>query len=770
MREYVSEPLIDVFDPRHNARQIAKELTLLEDHLRHPPQHCPDCVRKHILKAEAYADEAISLDTDGRLSRDFDDAGAQLRQLSRRYGSVNKHSVESRRDMAQQARAIRKKMGKLGFASQPTKPKARRVTSLDPRRPPTARRVTFGYVSSLSQMGTPGWADWPGFTPGGPLDFTGPYGEGRQVITFAGPDSDDALGPPEPLQLMLGQMIGPGDQANFPQCAEFNATKDYEIPALVAPDPGGGSYQVSFVAKGFDAFNEPQITDSGCIGPIGEGSPHVNVGETAYKVCNCNVVLPRYTLVRPSTMDQYQWDPSAATWAIAGKSFHYHNPEGDVLTRMPAEDAFDSGGGHSHMWGIVDAVVANKLPSISQLYGWSASRTGRQSKDFYFAMRFAKSLVTIAASTSLMDPGYDGYVNSYTGYGTPGRVGLIPMPESLYPTSNNALYDPKTDPIINVLLCMYECTRDHESASSPYQMYIKPLVQREMRQRRNDNHEWTYAIARALGYDEDAARRFQHNSLYFWGASSAIETLPPESGGGIPHLFYIGGRWQTGDALSRTVDDIYRNPAREDERGDIVQTNAMWGAKRTIDQNRNALPPLVMRDVNRSPYNPSRPAGFDGTPQPDEDCTPDVCDIGLLSLYRGYPTDIPMERTTPLPGTRREAFWPIQQSPDVQVIAEENYDAYMTLARYLRDERAYSRAWMYAVILNDPCKEATALRGLIRNGPGTDGAKAAQVRLSEIDPELVRLCPTEERFPWGVFVGAAAGFGLLTAFQRRKEK
>ena len=56
--------------PRLNLREIAKQMILLEDHLAHPYKHCPDCIRKHLLTIEAFAEEAVSLDTVG-VYRDF---------------------------------------------------------------------------------------------------------------------------------------------------------------------------------------------------------------------------------------------------------------------------------------------------------------------------------------------------------------------------------------------------------------------------------------------------------------------------------------------------------------------------------------------------------------------------------------------------------------------------------------------------------------------------------------------------------------------------
>ena len=51
-----------VMRPAHNLREISKQLVLLEDHLFHECKRCKDCIRKHLLTAEALAEETVSLD------------------------------------------------------------------------------------------------------------------------------------------------------------------------------------------------------------------------------------------------------------------------------------------------------------------------------------------------------------------------------------------------------------------------------------------------------------------------------------------------------------------------------------------------------------------------------------------------------------------------------------------------------------------------------------------------------------------------------------
>ena len=56
---------LDLASAKFNLREVAKQLILLEDHLVTPGKNCQDCIRKHRLAAEAFAEEALSLDGAG---------------------------------------------------------------------------------------------------------------------------------------------------------------------------------------------------------------------------------------------------------------------------------------------------------------------------------------------------------------------------------------------------------------------------------------------------------------------------------------------------------------------------------------------------------------------------------------------------------------------------------------------------------------------------------------------------------------------------------
>ena len=53
--------LLPVLRPKHNMRDIIKQLALLEDHLYQPQKRCPDCIRKHFLTIEGLAEECATL-------------------------------------------------------------------------------------------------------------------------------------------------------------------------------------------------------------------------------------------------------------------------------------------------------------------------------------------------------------------------------------------------------------------------------------------------------------------------------------------------------------------------------------------------------------------------------------------------------------------------------------------------------------------------------------------------------------------------------------
>ncbi len=68
-----------------NIREIAKQLILLEDHLTDDDKYCDDCIRKHLMAVEAYAEEALNLEPGGMWSARSRDIALQARRFMIRY-------------------------------------------------------------------------------------------------------------------------------------------------------------------------------------------------------------------------------------------------------------------------------------------------------------------------------------------------------------------------------------------------------------------------------------------------------------------------------------------------------------------------------------------------------------------------------------------------------------------------------------------------------------------------------------------------------------
>lgn len=108
-----AKPLMQpIFEPLHNAREIAKQLVLLEDHLAHPSRRCHDCIRKHLLTAEGLADEAVTLDETGVHRDRFRAAAQELRDIAKVFtAGGDRDRLQSR------VRELRKQMSKDGFGA-----------------------------------------------------------------------------------------------------------------------------------------------------------------------------------------------------------------------------------------------------------------------------------------------------------------------------------------------------------------------------------------------------------------------------------------------------------------------------------------------------------------------------------------------------------------------------------------------------------------------------------------------------------------------------
>jgi hypothetical protein len=69
---------MDLMDPKHNLREIAKQLILLEDHMAHKHKRCIDCMTKHYLMVEGLLEEAITLDKKGEHTKEIQNIMQQI--------------------------------------------------------------------------------------------------------------------------------------------------------------------------------------------------------------------------------------------------------------------------------------------------------------------------------------------------------------------------------------------------------------------------------------------------------------------------------------------------------------------------------------------------------------------------------------------------------------------------------------------------------------------------------------------------------------------
>jgi hypothetical protein len=77
--------LLPIMDPAFNIREIAKQMILLEDHLFQPRRHCNDCIRKHFLMIEGFAEEAITLDKQHQYKDVLDGLPEKVRRCEKMY-------------------------------------------------------------------------------------------------------------------------------------------------------------------------------------------------------------------------------------------------------------------------------------------------------------------------------------------------------------------------------------------------------------------------------------------------------------------------------------------------------------------------------------------------------------------------------------------------------------------------------------------------------------------------------------------------------------
>lgn len=93
--------LLPLRDPAFALRECAKHLCLLEDHLVHEDRRCSDCIGKHCLTAEAFADEVTQLGG-------HSDAGSRAAQEIRALWGALRSGMIGAVEAAARVRALRK--------------------------------------------------------------------------------------------------------------------------------------------------------------------------------------------------------------------------------------------------------------------------------------------------------------------------------------------------------------------------------------------------------------------------------------------------------------------------------------------------------------------------------------------------------------------------------------------------------------------------------------------------------------------------------------
>lgn len=86
-----------------NHREIAKQFLLLEDHLTDDKKFCMDCIRKHLMLAEAFAEEAMMLEPTGDLMK----KSQSLQRQTKKWMADFEDGL-GRYELAEQIRKIRK--------------------------------------------------------------------------------------------------------------------------------------------------------------------------------------------------------------------------------------------------------------------------------------------------------------------------------------------------------------------------------------------------------------------------------------------------------------------------------------------------------------------------------------------------------------------------------------------------------------------------------------------------------------------------------------
>lgn len=120
---------LTIHEPLFNYREIAKQLCLVEDHLFHRAKFCMDCIRKHLLSVEAYAEEAVTLDAEFQ----YLEAGGKLGELAQLWVSKLEGGTDPS-EIAQEVRSVRKHLVAFVYDPQTNAERSKRVASVFLRR------------------------------------------------------------------------------------------------------------------------------------------------------------------------------------------------------------------------------------------------------------------------------------------------------------------------------------------------------------------------------------------------------------------------------------------------------------------------------------------------------------------------------------------------------------------------------------------------------------------------------------------------------------
>jgi hypothetical protein len=112
-KEDVKYTKMSLMDPKHNLREIAKQLILLEDHMAHKSKRCIDCMTKHYLMIEGLLEEAISLDKTGEHIKEVRNITEQIQPAVMKIIDLvknNKINDEEYQSTCQLLRKVRKEI------------------------------------------------------------------------------------------------------------------------------------------------------------------------------------------------------------------------------------------------------------------------------------------------------------------------------------------------------------------------------------------------------------------------------------------------------------------------------------------------------------------------------------------------------------------------------------------------------------------------------------------------------------------------------------